>query len=208
LKRKNRLRPVETGGLLRFDAGMSDERDQHMERLRRHLGRLPSVGEGVYIAEGATVLGDVTLGDHSSIWPGVVLRGDINSISVGAHSNIQDNSVVHLADDFGCHIGEWTTIGHSAVIHACTIGNECLIGMGAIVLDGAKIGDQCLIGAGALVTGGSRIPSGSMVLGSPAKVVKPMSEAKRQGLKWWAQKYVWNAEYYLKHRVHLHQPIP
>lgn len=180
---------------------MSTEREQHMERLQRHLGRKPRLGTGVYVAQGATVFGDVTLGDHSSIWPGVVLRGDINRIEVGAHSNIQDNTVVHLADDFGCLIGAWTTIGHSAVIHACTIGDECLIGMGAIVLDGAVIGNQCLIGAGALVTGGMQIPDGSLVLGSPARVVKPLSDEKRKGLKWWAEKYVWNSEYYLQHDI-------
>lgn len=188
-----------------FIGPMSTEREQHRERLRRHLGRQPQLGEGVYIAEGATVMGDVTLGDRVSIWPGTVLRGDINRIRVGANSNIQDNSVVHLSDDFGCIIGEWTTVGHSAVVHACTIGDECLIGMGAIILDGAEIGNQCLIGAGAMITGGTRIPDGSMVLGSPAKVVKPLSDEKRKGLKWWAEKYVWNAEYYLENQIRVLQ---
>lgn len=179
-----------------------------MERLELHFGKLPKFGKGVYVARGATVLGDVIVGDHASVWPGVVLRGDINRIEIGANTNIQDNTVVHLSDDHGVRVGEWTTIGHSAVIHACTIGDECLIGMGAIILDGAEIGNQCLIGAGALVTGGMKIPDGSMVLGSPAKVVKALSEEKRRGLKWWAEKYVWNAEYYLKHEIHLHQPMP
>jgi carbonic anhydrase/acetyltransferase-like protein (isoleucine patch superfamily) len=188
--------------------GMSNEREQHMKRLARHLGHLPKLGEGVYIARGATVFGDVTLGDHCSVWPGVVLRGDINRIEVGDYSNVQDNTVVHLADDHGCTIGRWTTIGHSAVIHACTIGDECLIGMGAVILDGAEIGNQCLVGAGALVTGGTKIPDGSLVLGSPAKVVKPLSESKRDELKWWAEKYVWNAEYYLEHKINLHLPLP
>ena len=187
---------------------MNTERDQHRERLKRHFGKLPKFGRGVYVARGATVLGDVRMGDHSSAWPGVVLRGDINRIEIGACSNIQDNTVVHLSDDFPCVVGEWTTVGHSAVIHACTIGDECLIGMGAIILDGAEIGNQCLIGAGALVTGGTKIPDGSMVLGSPAKVVKPLSEEKRKGLKWWAEKYVWNAEYYLEHEINLHRPMP
>mgnify|MGYP002630719016 CR=1 FL=1 len=186
---------------------MASERDEHFSRLEKFLGKSPVIGNGVYIARGATVLGDVTMGEQSNAWPGAVLRGDINRIEIGAHSNLQDNAVVHLADDFPCIIGEWTTIGHSAVIHACTIGNECLIGMGSIILDGAVIGNQCIIGANALVTGGTKIPDGSLVLGSPAKVVKQLSDEQRAGLKWWAEKYVWNSEYYLKHHINVGGPI-
>lgn len=186
---------------------MSSQRDEHMKRLEKFLTAKPQIGEGAYIAKGATVMGDIELGEQASVWPGTVLRGDINHIRVGAHSNVQDNSVVHLADDHPCIIGEWTTIGHSAVVHACTIGNECLIGMGAVVLDGAEIGNQCIIGANALVTGGTKIPDGSLVLGSPAKVVKQLSEEQRQGLKWWAEKYVWNAEYYLAHNINVGAPV-
>src|SRR6186997_1792402 len=113
--------------------------------LERFLRQKPTLGEGVYIAEGAVVVGDVTLGDHSSVWYNAVLRGDINRIVVGHHSNIQDNAVLHLADDFACILGNYVTVGHSAIVHACKVGDECLIGMGAIILDGAEIGEQSLI---------------------------------------------------------------
>lgn len=182
---------------------MPSGRDEHFARLEEFLGRRPVLGTGVYIARGATVMGDVTMGDRSSAWPGAVLRGDINRIVIGAHTNLQDNAVVHLADDYPCLIGEWTTVGHSAVVHACTIGDQCLIGMGSIILDGAVVGDQCIIGANALVTGGTKIPAGSLVLGSPAKVVKALTDEQRAGLKWWAEKYVWNAEYYLRHQINV-----
>ena len=135
-------------------------------------------------------------------------RGDINRIVVGHHSNIQDNAVVHLADDFPCIIGNWVTIGHSAIVHACTIGDETLIGMGAVVLDGAEVGRQCLIGAKALVTPGTTIPDGALVLGSPAKVVRILSEKERGDLKHWAEKYVHNAAYCLKHGINVGTPLP
>src|SRR5947208_11195729 len=124
------------------------------KQLDTFLRKQPKLGHGVYLAKTAVVLGDVTIGDHSSVWYGAVLRGDINRIVVGHHTNIQDNAVLHLADDFPCLVGNYVTVGHSAIVHACTIGNECLIGMGAVILDGAEIGDQCLIGAKALVTQG------------------------------------------------------
>src|SRR5438093_8444545 len=113
--------------------------DKSQDQLETYLRKQPRLGEGVYIARGAVVLGDVTLGDHASVWYNAVLRGDINRIQVGHHSNIQDNSVVHLADELPCIIGNWVTVGHSAIVHACTIGDECLIGMGATVLDGDVI---------------------------------------------------------------------
>src|SRR5271168_375646 len=110
------------------------------EQLDTFLRKKPVVGQGVYIARGAVVVGDVTLGDGASVWYNAVLRGDINRIVVGDHSNIQDNSVLHLADDFPCLVGNWVTVGHGAIVHACTVGDEVLIGMGAVVLDGAMIG--------------------------------------------------------------------
>ena len=172
------------------------------------LRKQPTLGQGVYLAKTAVVLGDVTLGDFSSVWYGAVLRGDINKIVIGHHTNIQDNSVLHLADDFGCVLGNFVTVGHSAVVHACTVGDECLIGMGAIILDGAEIGEQSIIGARALVTQGTIIPPGSMVLGSPAKVVRPLTAEERAGLKWWAEKYVANAAYCLKHNINVGAPLP
>jgi carbonic anhydrase/acetyltransferase-like protein (isoleucine patch superfamily) len=172
---------------------MSTLRDQ----LDRHLRKKPALGEQVYIARGAVVIGDVEIGPRSSVWYNAVLRGDINFIRVGEGSNIQDNAVVHLADDFGCEIGDYVTVGHSAIVHACKIGNECLVGMGAVVLDGAEVGDQCLIGANALVTQGMKIPPGSLVVGSPAKIKRELTQAERDDLKPWAQKYVENATYCL-----------
>src|SRR5476649_411903 len=143
------------------------------ERLARHLGRKPDTNRAVFIAANATVIGDVMLGPQSSVFYGAVLRGDINEIRVGEGTNIQDNAIVHLADDAGAHIGAWCTIGHAAIIHACTIGDECLIGMGATVLDGAIIGARSLVGANSLVPQRFTCPPGSLVYGSPAKVIRP-----------------------------------
>ncbi len=177
------------------------------EQLNRHLLQSPKMGAGVYIAKGAVVLGDVTLGDYSSVWYNAVLRGDINRIVVGHHSNIQDNAVLHLADDYECIVGNYVTIGHSAIVHACMIGDETLVGMGATVLDGAVVGKQCIIGANALVTPGTEVPDGAMVLGSPAKVVRMLSESQRAGLKIWAEKYVQNAAFCLEHGINVGQPL-
>ncbi|HEY9510289.1 MAG TPA: gamma carbonic anhydrase family protein [Verrucomicrobiae bacterium] len=171
------------------------------QQLEKYLRQTPTLGNGVYLARGAVVLGDVTLGDFSSVWYNAVLRGDINRIVVGHHSNIQDNAVLHLADDFPCILRNYVTVGHSAVVHACEVGDEVLIGMGAIILDGAVIGEQSIIGAGALVTQGVKIPPGSMVLGSPAKVTRALTAEERSGLKHWADKYVENAAYCLKHQI-------
>jgi carbonic anhydrase/acetyltransferase-like protein (isoleucine patch superfamily) len=168
-------------------------------QLRTFLSREPQLGQGVYVARGAVVIGDVTLGDASSVWFNAVLRGDINRIVVGHHTNIQDNCVLHLADDHPCVLGDYVTVGHSAIVHACTIGNETLVGMGSRILDGAVVGDQCLIGAGALVTQGVEIPAGSLVLGSPAKRVRSLTPEERASLKGMAEKYVETAAYYLAH---------
>lgn len=176
-------------------------------RLETFLRKQPTLGAGVYIARGAVVVGDVTLEDHSSVWYNAVLRGDINRIVVGHHSNVQDNAVLHLADDLPCLIGSYVTIGHSAIVHACTVRDECLIGMGATILDGAMIGDQSIVGANALVTQGSQIPPGSLVLGSPAKVARQLTLQERATLRSWAEKYVENAAYCLKHGIQLGAPL-
>ena len=160
------------------------------ERLSKHLGRTPDLSPAAFIAANAIVIGDVTLGANSSVWYGCVLRGDINSIVIGEGSNVQDGTIVHLADDYGVQIGKFTTIGHAAIIHACEIGDECLIGMGATILDGAKIGDRCIVGARALVTQRFVAPPGSMIFGSPAKVVRPLTDAEQAGLRHWADKYI------------------
>jgi carbonic anhydrase/acetyltransferase-like protein (isoleucine patch superfamily) len=167
------------------------------KQIERFLRKAPTMGKNVYVAKGAAVLGDVTLGDHASVWFNAVLRGDINRIVVGHHTNVQDNAVLHLADEYACVVGNYVTIGHSAIVHACTVGDEVLVGMGSTILDGAVIGEQCLIGANALVTQGTRIPPGSLVLGSPAKVVRQLTGDERASLKGMAEKYVSLAGYYL-----------
>ena len=159
------------------------------ERLATHLGRKPDVARAIWVASNATVIGDVTLESKTSVFYGAVLRGDIARIVVGEGTNIQDNAVVHLADDLDAVIGAWCTIGHSAIVHACTIEDECLIGMSATILDGARIGARSIVGAGTVVTPRTIIPPGSMVLGAPGKVVRPLSEEEQRGLKKWAEKY-------------------
>jgi len=181
--------------------------DSLERRLEEHLRRKPVVGEGAYIARGAVVLGDVTLGARASVWYNAVLRGDINRIAVGEGSNIQDNAVVHLADDYPCLIGRYVTVGHSAIVHACTVEDECLIGMGATILDGAVIGAQSIVGANALVPQGMVVPPGSMVLGMPAKVARALTEEQRRSIKPWAEKYVANAAYCLAHQINIGAPL-
>jgi len=160
------------------------------ERLQKYLSKDPIIPESAYIADGAVVIGDATLGDQSSIWPGCVVRADINSIVIGDRTNIQDGSILHLADDYGVSIGNDVTVGHGAIIHACQIEDECLIGMGATIMDGAVIGRNSIIGARALITGGTRIPPGSLAMGSPATVVRSLNEVEQASIKKWALKYV------------------
>lgn len=180
-----------------------------MHQLETFLRREPALGRGVYLARGAVVVGDVTLGDYVSVWYNAVLRGDINRIVVGPYSNIQDNAVLHLADDFPCLVGHHVTIGHSAIVHACTVGDDCLIGMGAVILDGAVIGEQSLVGAKALVTQGMKIPPGSLVLGMPAKIVRSLRPDERATLRESAEKYAANAAFCLAHGIgHAESPTP
>lgn len=144
--------------------------------VKAYKDRMPNIGLNVYIDESAVVNGDVSLGDQVSIWFNASLRGDTGSITVGKGSNIQDNCCVHNSKGLPVEIGEYVTVGHGAILHSCTIGSNTLIGMGAIVLDKVVIGTNCLIGAGALLTPGMIIPDNSMVLGSPAKVIKEVTK--------------------------------
>lgn len=141
---------------------------------------------GLFIAPDAVVTGDVALGKNVNIWYGAVLRGDSGTITVGEGTNIQERCVLHEKTT----LGSYCTVGHGAIVHGCTIGNECLVGMGAIILDGAVIGDRCIIGAGALVTGKMNAPAGSMILGSPAKIVKELTEEQMAQLRSNAEHYI------------------
>ena len=156
-------------------------------------GVAPQVHATAWVADSAQVMGRVTLGEDASVWFGTVVRGDTDSITIGAGSNVQDASVLHA--DFGkpLVIGERVTVGHQVMLHGCTIGDESLIGIGAIVLNGAKIGRHCLVGAGALVTEGKEFPDGSMIIGSPAKAVRQLTPEQIEGLRLSAQHYVDNA---------------
>lgn len=160
------------------------------ERLERYLGETPNLARAAFVARDAIINGAVTLAPDSSVFYGCILRGDINTIEIGRGTNIQDGTIIHLADDYGVIIGDYTTVGHGAMIHACAVGHECLIGMRATVLDGAEIGDQCLIAAGSVVTPRTKIPPGSMVMGAPAKVKRELTEEERGGLRHWAEKYI------------------
>jgi len=171
------------------------------DQIARFLGRTPVIAPTAYIAPGTFIVGDVAIGEKASIWPGCSLRGDIAPIRVGAFSNIQDGAVVHVADDLPAIIGEWVTVGHKALVHACEIGNEVLVGMGSIILDGAVVGDRCIIGANATVTGGMEIPPGSLVLGSPAKIKRPLSDEEQAGIRVWAERYVTLSRAYLARSV-------
>lgn len=169
--------------------------------IRPFGGKRPVLGAGVFLAETSAVIGDVELGDETSIWYGTVLRGDVMPIRVGARTSIQDNTVVHVTSGrFGTTIGSDCTIGHGALIHACVIEDLCLIGMGAIILDGARIGRGSLVGAGALVTPGTDIPPGSLVIGAPATVKRPVNDREREQIEVGAAHYVELTRRYLADR--------
>jgi carbonic anhydrase/acetyltransferase-like protein (isoleucine patch superfamily) len=156
----------------------------------------PQIAETAWIHDAAVVIGDVTLGEAVSVWPTAVLRGDVHRIEIGARSNIQDGAIVHVAHEgpfqsgYPAVVGEAVTVGHRAVIHACEVGNRVLVGMGAIILDGAVIEDDVIIGANTLVPPGKRLESGYLYLGSPAKVVRPLMAKEREQLPYSADHYV------------------
>ena len=176
-----------------------------MRNIRSFQGVSPVLGEGTYVDEAATVIGDVILGDDVSIWPGTVVRGDVNYIRIGARTNVQDGSIIHVTHDgpygkpggFATVIGEDVTIGHAAVIHACVIEDACLIGMGATILDGATIKKNGFVGAGAVIPPGKMVESGELWLGNPAKCVRKLSEKEIEQLYYSAQHYVRLKDKYL-----------
>lgn len=142
---------------------------------------VPEIGEGCFVAPSADVIGKVKLGKNSSLWPNVVARGDVNKIIVGENTNIQDLTMLHVVEGIPLIIGKNVSVGHNAIIHACTIGDSCLIGMGAIILDGAEIGENSVVAAGSVVPPGKKFPSNSMIMGSPAKVVRPLRPEEIDG---------------------------
>jgi carbonic anhydrase/acetyltransferase-like protein (isoleucine patch superfamily) len=165
-----------------------------------HLGKSPDIHPSAFLAPGAVVLGDVVLGEHSSIWYQCVLRADIQRITIGEGTNLQDGTIVHLASDLGTTVGSYTTVGHRALLHACEVSDEVLVGMGAIVMDGARVGARSIIAAGTLIPKGREIPPGSLVMGSPGKVVRVLSLEEQRGIRHWAEKYIRVAA---EHREHL-----
>ncbi|MEM9281718.1 MAG: gamma carbonic anhydrase family protein [Verrucomicrobiota bacterium] len=160
------------------------------EKVCTHLEKRPKIDPEAYVAPGALILGDVTLERHASVWYQSVLRADIEAIEIGEGSNIQDGCVIHMASDRGTRVGAYVTVGHRAILHACDIEDEVLVGMGAIVMDGAHIGHQSIIAAGAVVTRDMVIPPGSLVVGTPARVVKSLKDNDMKQIKRWAEKYI------------------
>ncbi len=157
--------------------------------IHTHCGKQPQLGRDVFVAEGAQLIGEVVVGEASSIWFGSVLRGDINRVEIGHHSNIQDLTVCHVADQHACVVGNYVTVGHRAILHACTVKDEVLIGMGAILMNGVVVGEQSIIGAAALLIEQLAVPPGSLVYGSPAKVISTLGDKERRAIKSWAEKY-------------------
>ena len=155
--------------------------------------RRVELGEEVFIAPNATLIGAVSLAREASVWFNVVMRGDNDQISIGEGSNIQDGSVLHVDPGFPLRVGRQVTVGHKVILHGCTIGDGSLIGMNAVVLNGARIGRGCLIGANSLIKEGMEVPDGSLVLGSPGKVVRSLDAAARDGLIDSARRYIDNA---------------
>ena len=166
--------------------------------IRTFQGQRPKIAESAFIEETAAVIGDVVIGDESSIWYAAVLRGDGYPIRIGARTNLQDGALVHVTTgQFAAIVGDDCTIGHGAIVHGCTIEDFCLIGMGATILDGARVGRGSLVGAGALITPGTDIPPNSLVLGAPAKVVRPIKPSEREQIEYGAVHYVELARRYL-----------
>jgi carbonic anhydrase/acetyltransferase-like protein (isoleucine patch superfamily) len=159
--------------------------------IRAYRGVVPQIAASAYIDSSAQVIGDVVIGEESSVWPNVTIRGDVNSIRIGRQSNIQDNTVIHVEHDaWPTIVGDRVTVGHSATLHGCVIEDDCLIGIGAIILNGAKIGRGAVIAAGALVPEGMEVPPGTMVMGVPAKVKRPLTPEEVERFRENAQNYV------------------
>lgn len=158
----------------------------------------PKISEKAFVAKNATVIGDVTVEEDANIWFGAAIRGDMDSIYIGKGSNVQDNAVVHVDKGFPVRIGENVTIGHGAIVHGCTVGDNVLVGMGAIILNGVKIGDNCIIGAGATVTQNKEIPANSLLVGCPAKVIREVDGQGAESTRQNALRYIEEGKEYKK----------
>lgn len=175
-----------------------------MNKIRAYLEHQPSLGERVWIDPAATVIGQVQLADDVSIWPNAVLRGDVNRISVGARTNIQDGTICHVTHDgpyspggLPLVLGSDITVGHAAILHACTIGDRCLIGMAALLMDGVEVGEDVIVAAGSLVSPGKRLESGWLFRGRPAEAVRPLNDKELEMLRYSAAHYVRLKDRYL-----------
>lgn len=164
--------------------------------IAKFLNREPKIAKTAFVAPGARLIGSVEVGEHSSLWFNVVARADINKIKIGRYTNIQDGSVLHLEDETGVYIGDHVTVGHNSIIHACRIEDYALIGMGAIILNGARIGKGSIVAAGSVVCKNSKIGDYSLVMGVPAKVIRRLSEEEKKENIYWAKKYSALAEEY------------
>lgn len=169
--------------------------------LMPYKGISPKIHPTAFIVDSASVIGDVEIGEHSSVWFHTVIRGDVHHIRIGSSTNVQDNSTLHVTKDtYPLIIGDDITIGHNVVLHGCTIKDRCLIGMGAIILDNAEIGEDSIVGAGSLVTEGMKVPPGSLVLGLPGKVVRALRPEEKERIKRSAQNYIEYSRNYLQYK--------
>ncbi len=171
--------------------------------LIEYEGCIPNVHQDAYLAPNSTLIGKCAVEENCSIWFNAVLRADVNTITVGKNSNIQDNTVVHCDRGYPTSIGENVTIGHNAIIHGCTIGSCCIIGMGTTILDGASIGSNCIVGANSLITSGKSIPEGVLVMGAPAKVVRALTEAEIESIRHSTEGYVKLSRQYMSSKCHV-----
>lgn len=162
------------------------------------MEKKPVISETAYVDSAAVVSGDVKLSAHTGVYPMAVLRGDEGTITVGENTNVQDGAILHCAHGFNCTVGSGVTIGHRAIVHGCTVGDNSLIGMGATILNGAVIGSDCIVGAGALITEGMTVPDGMLAVGVPAKVIKPVTEAQKKWIRDNAAEYAELSDRYLK----------
>lgn len=165
-------------------------------KMLSYKGLTPKVHEDVFLANGVSVIGDVTISSRASIWFNTVIRGDVHPITIGQYTNIQDNSTIHVMHNHPTFIGDYVTVGHGVILHACHIASNCLIGMGAIILSYAEIGENCIIGAGALITENKKIPPNSLVMGSPAKVVRTVTEEEIEAIRKSALNYYEESQKY------------